>query len=103
MHSAAVTHSSVKVASLLFRQCRHEEACAAQAAQPIPPGLLNTHQFRHMWRSLGVKLSREQAAAMFLRHGCDVQGLLPYEVFAAKLQGSPARLLALEPEQKVCS
>eukprot|EP00879_Flechtneria_rotunda_P022486 GHRR01023737.1.p1 GENE.GHRR01023737.1~~GHRR01023737.1.p1 ORF type:complete len:466 (+),score=151.57 GHRR01023737.1:858-2255(+) len=85
---------------ILLRQCRHEEACAAQAAQPIPPGLLNTHQFRHMWRSLGVKLSREQAAAMFLRHGCDVQGLLPYEVFAAKLQGSPARLLALEPEQK---
>jgi hypothetical protein len=35
---------------------------------------------------LGVKISREQAAALFLRHGCDAQGLLPYEVFAAKLQ-----------------
>jgi hypothetical protein len=35
---------------------------------------------------LGLKLSREQAAALFLRHGCDAQGLLPYEVFAAKLQ-----------------
>jgi hypothetical protein len=39
-----------------------------------------------VWRSLGLKLSREQAAALFLRHGCDAQGLLPYEVFAAKLQ-----------------
>lgn len=46
-------------------------------------------------------MSREQAAGMFLRYGCDAQGLLPYEVFAAKLKGSPARLLALEPHQKV--
>jgi hypothetical protein len=43
-------------------------------------------QFRHVWRSLGLKISREQAAALFLRHGCDAQGLLPSEVFAAKLQ-----------------
>lgn len=46
-------------------------------------------------------MSREQAAGMFLRYGCDAQGLLPYDVFAAELQGSPARLLALEPHQKV--
>uniref|UniRef100_A0A383W527 PLAT domain-containing protein n=1 Tax=Tetradesmus obliquus TaxID=3088 RepID=A0A383W527_TETOB len=85
---------------LLLRQCRREEAAAAQQGRAGPPGLLTTQQLRHVWRSLGLKISREQAAALFLRHGCDAQGLLPYEVFAAKLQGSPARLLALEPEQK---
>lgn len=63
-----------------------EEAAAAQYGSGSPPGLLSTQQFRHVWRSLGVKMSREQAAATFLRHGCDGQGLLPYEVFAAKLQ-----------------
>jgi hypothetical protein len=30
-----------------------------------------------------------------------MQGLLPYDMFATKLLSSPARLLALEPEQKV--
>lgn len=39
---------------------------------------------------------------MFVKHGCDSQGLLPYDLFAAKLLSSPARLLALEPERKVC-
>lgn len=29
------------------------------------------------------------------------QGLLPLDLFAAKLLASPARLLAMEPEQKV--
>lgn len=29
------------------------------------------------------------------------QGLLPYDMFATKLLTSPARMLALEPEQKV--
>eukprot|EP00967_Tisochrysis_lutea_P133060 scaffold232940_cov24-Tisochrysis_lutea.AAC.1 len=35
----------------------------------------------------------------FLNH--DTQGLLPYDMFATKLLTSPARMLALEPEQKV--
>jgi hypothetical protein len=76
----------VQSCELSCRQCRREEAAAAQQGQAGPPGLLTTQQFRHVWRSLGVKISREQAAALFLRHGCDAQGLLPYEVFAAKLQ-----------------
>jgi len=31
-----------------------------------------------------------------------LQGLLPFDMFATKLLTSPARMLALEPEQKVC-
>ena len=46
-------------------------------------------------------MSEEQARALFIKYGCDAQGLLPYDVFAARLLSSPARLLALEPEQKV--
>ncbi|KAF6256823.1 hypothetical protein COO60DRAFT_1640423 [Scenedesmus sp. NREL 46B-D3] len=72
---------------LLLRQCRREEAAAAQLGQAGPPELLTVQQFRRVWRGFGLKMSREQAAALFLRHGCDAQGLLPYEVFAAKLQG----------------
>jgi hypothetical protein len=79
-------HAWLHACMCFCRQCRREEAAAAQAGQAGPPGLLTTQQFRHVWRSLGLKISREQAVALFLRHGCDAQGLLPYEVFAAKLQ-----------------
>lgn len=38
---------------------------------------------------------------MFIKYGCDKHGLLPYDLFATKLLSSPARLMALEPEQRV--
>lgn len=84
-----------------FRQCRVEEEQSRARGEPSPPGLLNIDQFRHAWKKLSVRMTQPQAAALFLKYGCDAQGLLPYDVFAAKLLGSPARLLALEPEQKV--
>ena len=48
-----------------------------------------------------IRVTEDQAVAMFIKYGCDSQGLLPYDMFAARLLSSPARLLALEPEQKV--
>lgn len=84
-----------------LRQCTMEEELAMARGEPNPPGLLTQSQFRHVWRKFSVKVSREQSAALFLKHGCDGQGLLPYDVFAARLLGSQARLLALEPQQKV--
>ena len=83
------------------RQCRQEELSAGQRGEACPPGLLSISQFRHVWRKLGLRVSREEALAIFHKFGCDKQGLLPYDVFAAKLLGSAARLLALEPQQKV--
>jgi len=32
-------------------------------------------------------MTGEQACALFLRHGCDARGLLPYAAFAARLLG----------------
>lgn len=66
-----------------------------------PPGLLNIDQFRHAFKKFSIKVSEEQAHALFIKYGHDAQGLLPYDMFATKLLSSPARLLALEPEQKV--
>ncbi len=82
------------------RACRREEEQARQRNEPQPPGLLNVSQFKHVWRKFRTHISTAQAHALYLKYGCDAQGLLPYEVFAPKLLSSPARLLALEPEQK---
>lgn len=74
---------------------------AREAGQYSPPGLLSVAQFVHAWRKFSVRVSESQAVALFTKFGCDAQGLLPYELFTTKLLGSPARLLAMEPEQKV--
>jgi len=50
---------------------------------------------------LSLRVTEDQAVALFIKYGCDAQGLLPYDMFATRLLSSPARLLALEPEQKV--
>jgi hypothetical protein len=83
------------------RHFRREEEAAKQQGGYPPAGLINTEQFRHAWRRIGVRLSEEEARALFQRHGCDGEGLLPYDVFVAKLLSSPGRLLSMEPEQKV--
>jgi hypothetical protein len=92
---------SSRVNGAADRQCRQEELAASQRGETRPPGLLSLSQFRHVWYKLGLRVSREEAVALFQKFGCDTQGLLPYDVFAAKLLGSAARLLALEPQQKV--
>ena len=51
--------------------------------------------------SILLRVTEDQAVALFIKYGCDAQGLLPYDMFATRLLSSPARLLALEPEQKV--
>lgn len=84
----------------LCRQCRREEEDAKQRGDYNPPGLIAVSQFRHAWRKLGIKVLEDQAHALFIKYGCDNYGLLPYDVFAQRLLSSPARLLALEPEQK---
>lgn len=91
------------VSPLVFycRQFRKEENKARLQGDYAPPGLITVAQFRHAWKKFSIRVTEEQAHAMFIKYGCDTQGLLPYDLFAAKLLGSPARLLALEPEQKV--
>ncbi|KAG2499991.1 hypothetical protein HYH03_002273 [Edaphochlamys debaryana] len=85
---------------LLTKQFRREENKARLKGEYAPPGLVNLGQFRHAWKKFSIRVSEEQARALFVKYGCDAQGLLPYDHFAAKLLASPARLLALEPEQK---
>ena len=85
---------------ILLRQFRKESETARQRGEYSPPGLLSTSQFRHAFKKLGVRVSEDQANGLFIKYGCDSQGLLPYDMFATRLLSSPARLLALEPEQK---
>ncbi|GFR41097.1 hypothetical protein Agub_g1741 [Astrephomene gubernaculifera] len=85
---------------LLTKQFRREEHKARLRGEYAPPGLINTAQFRHAWKKFSIRVSEEQANALFVKYGCDSQGLLPYDLFATKLLSSPMRLLALEPEQK---
>lgn len=46
---------------------------AQQRGEYSPPGLLNLAQFRHAWKKLSVRVSEEQAAAIFVKYGCDTQ------------------------------
>ncbi|KAF5837534.1 hypothetical protein DUNSADRAFT_4227 [Dunaliella salina] len=85
---------------ILTRQFRREELRAQAVGDYSPPGLINVAQFRHAFKKFSVRVSEEQAHAMFIKYGHDSQGLLPYDMFATKLLTSPARMLALEPEQK---
>ncbi|PNH12713.1 Lipoxygenase y domain-containing protein 1 [Tetrabaena socialis] len=85
---------------ILTKQFRREEQKARLRGDDAPPGLMTVAQFRHAWKKFSIRVSEEQAHALFIRYGCDTQGLLPYDLFATKLLSSPARLLALEPEQK---
>ena len=94
---------NLRIESVPNRQFRKEEDQARHRGEYSPPGLLNTDQFRHAFKKLSIRVTEEQACALFIKYGCDAQGLLPYDVFAARLLSSPARLLALEPEQKVSS
>ncbi|KAG2450199.1 hypothetical protein HYH02_000301 [Chlamydomonas schloesseri] len=84
----------------LLKQFRKEENRARLKGEFAPPGLITVAQFRHAWKKFSVRVSEEQAHALFIKYGCDSQGMLPYDMFATKLLSSPARLLALEPEQK---
>lgn len=45
-------------------------ACALQYS---PPGLLSIAQFRHAWKKFSVRVSEEQAHAIFIKYGCDTQ------------------------------
>lgn len=85
----------------MHRQFRKEENRARLKGEFAPPGLITVTRFRHAWKKFSVRVSEEQAHALFIKYGCDSQGMLPYDMFATKLLSSPARLLALEPEQKV--
>jgi hypothetical protein len=65
------------------RHFRREEGARQQQQQGSswpPPGLVSTEQFRHAWRRLGVRMGEAEARALFQKHGCDAQGLLPYDV-----------------------
>ncbi|MEW5309958.1 MAG: hypothetical protein WDW38_001797 [Sanguina aurantia] len=85
---------------IVTKQFRREEDRARLKDEGCAPGLLTNSMFRHAWRKFSVRVTEEQATALFIKHGCDRQGLLPYDLFAAKLLTSSARTLALEPEQK---
>jgi hypothetical protein len=41
--------------------------------QYSPPGLLSVAQFRHAWKKFSVRVSEEQAHAIFIKYGCDTQ------------------------------
>ncbi|GLC44364.1 hypothetical protein PLESTF_000049800 [Pleodorina starrii] len=97
---AALANFNEDERMLLTKQFRKEEQKARLRGEYAPPGLINVGQFRHAWKKFSIRVSEEQAHALFIKYGSDSQGLLPYDLFAAKLLSSPARLLALEPEQK---
>ncbi len=102
MHRTTCTHPvGVPPAAHHHRQFRKEEHKARLRGDYQPPGLLAVAQFRHAWKKFSVRVSEEQAHALFIKYGCDTQGLLPYDLFATKLLTSSMRMLALEPEQKV--
>eukprot|EP00798_Chlamydomonas_sp_ICE-L_P018393 gene18393-24865_t len=85
---------------LLAKQFRREEEKARQMGEYSPPGLINIAQFRHAFKKFSVRVSEPQARALFIKYNCDSQGLMPYDMFVTKLLSSPARLMALEPEQR---
>ncbi|GIL99608.1 hypothetical protein Vretimale_4736, partial [Volvox reticuliferus] len=97
---AALANFNEDERMLLTKQFRKEEQKARLRGDYAPPGLLNVMQFRHAWKKFSIRVTEEQAHAIFIKYGVDSQGLLPYDLFATKLLSSPARLLALEPEQK---
>jgi hypothetical protein len=59
--------------SLLCRQFRKEEERARARGEYSPPGLLNVEQFRHAFKKFSIKVSEEQAMAMFIKYGHDSQ------------------------------
>ena len=38
-----------------------------------PPGLINVPQFRHAFKKFSIRVSEDQARAMFIKYGCDTQ------------------------------
>lgn len=54
-------------------QFRKEEERARDRGEYSPPGLLNIDQFRHAFKKFSVKVSEEQAMAMFIKFGHDGQ------------------------------
>jgi hypothetical protein len=55
------------------RQFRKEEERAKARGDYSPPGLLNIEQFRHAFKKFGVRVTEDQAHAMFIKHGHDSQ------------------------------
>lgn len=55
------------------RQFRREEARARAAGLYSPPGLANPHQFRHAFKKFSIRVSEEQAHALFIKYGHDAQ------------------------------
>ena len=54
----------------------------------------------HYNTTLNEQVSKQEARACFYKHGCDSEGLLPYEVYAMRLLAGQARMLALEPQME---
>ncbi len=55
------------------RQFRKEEDLARRRGEYSPPGLLNVDQFIHAFKKLSIRVSEEQATALFIKYGCDAQ------------------------------
>jgi hypothetical protein len=73
------------------RQFRREAADARErGGRELPSGVTSTSRFVRVWCRLGVAVSPEQAAALFVRGGCDASGLLRTAAFAdTLLAGAP--------------
>ncbi|KAI8462529.1 MAG: hypothetical protein J3K34DRAFT_500007 [Monoraphidium minutum] len=86
---------------VMMRQFRREEAAAAaRGSKETAPGCVSVLQFQQAWRKLGVRVGAEQCCALFLRHGCDEQGMLDYAAFTRRLLGAPGEGAAAETEQR---
>ncbi|CAG9464667.1 unnamed protein product [Pedinophyceae sp. YPF-701] len=86
--------------ALLLRAFRLRERSLRQRGIFQPPGLATERDFRKVWATFSVEVSREDVVALFQRYGCDREGRLPYDVFAQTMFGSRTRLIGLEPSHK---
>jgi hypothetical protein len=97
------TERMVLLQELRFQdEAARDQAAAHGSRVCAPPGVLSVGLFQAPWHNLAVKVTEAEARALFVRHGCDANGLLDYEAYAQqllkrsrRLVGSAAKQLAL--------
>lgn len=68
-HGLRTQSHSAFISLYARRQLRREEGAALAPGGAARPGAVALPQFRRAWRKLGLRLGREEAAALFERHG----------------------------------
>lgn len=57
----------------IHRQFKRAEERARSEGSYSPPGLVSVDQFRSVWRKFSVRVSEDQAYALFIKFGHDSQ------------------------------